>query len=164
MNDGQKERVRRMHTRNAAQAARGGTSSVRTFNDTSVPNARVMGAITSAGPGLIVTQVRSTPCGANTRSLNSRLCPWARAHGVHPNAHWKKLESAPQGVTNWESICAIVGRPQIATDTKAYARKTPNARTAGRVRGGTRVARVMGPARGSRSRSETVTSVADGFT
>ena len=99
MNDGQKERVRRMHTRNAAHAARGGASSVRTFNDTSVPNAHVIGAITSPGPGLIVTHVRSTPCGANTRSLNSRLCPWAAAHGAHPSAHRKKLGSGPPGVT-----------------------------------------------------------------
>ena len=99
MKDGQKERVRRAHRRKAAQAASGGPSSVRTFKDTSVPNARVIGAIASAGPGLIVTHVRSTPCGANTRSLNNRLCPWAAAHGAHPSAHRKKLGSGPPGVT-----------------------------------------------------------------
>src|SRR5438132_8077466 len=164
--DGQNERVSRTQTRKAAHAARGGPSNVRRFKDTSVPNVRVMGAITSAGPGLIVTQVRSTPCGANTRSVKSRPCPWAIAHGVHPKAHWKKLESGPppQGATNRESRCATTGRPQIATDRDVYARKTPKARTLGRVRSGACVSRVARPAPGSRSSSGPVTSMVESST
>jgi hypothetical protein len=48
-----------------------------------VPNARVTGHITAAGPGMIVLQVRSAPPGAKTLSVNNGLFPCDKDHGVH---------------------------------------------------------------------------------
>jgi hypothetical protein len=60
---------------------------------TSGPNARVIGHMRIAGPGMLVARARFSPVGAKTAWVRTGLTPFATAWGHQANAHRKIVES-----------------------------------------------------------------------
>ena len=58
------------------------------FTENSPPRAFVIGANSSAGPGMVVTQARCTPPGAQIVSVNNGSVPVRSAWFIQSNDHW----------------------------------------------------------------------------